>query len=244
MSLDFSKRRHDREIIDDPEKLDRRQWAVILRELGLVNRWLGGTRAALRAIKPLVRELHLRRPGIPVEVVDFGCGSGDILSSLVLWAREEGCPLRAVGIDLNPEVCRIAREETLHLEEVEIVRGDVNHPCIKTRGCDLILCSAFLHHFTNEEIAELLMNLLGLSRSAVIMSDLHRHPLAYWGIRLLSGLCSRSEAIRHDGPLSVQRAFRRDDLKAILGAAGVNEARISWRWLFRYVMVIPARGSC
>ncbi len=102
----------------------------------------------------------------------------------------------------------------------------------------------FLHHFTDSKIAALLRTLLLKTRKGVVISDLHRHPLAYWGICLLTSLFSRSKAVRNDGPLSVLKGFRRPEVEAILDAAGVGRARVKWRWAFRYVVFISATPSC
>jgi hypothetical protein len=61
------------------------------------------------------------------------------------------------------------------------------------------------------------------------------------GIRLLTGLLSRSRVIRHDGPLSVLKGFRRKELLSILERVGIRGARLKWRWAFRWVLVIPGR---
>jgi len=243
--VDFSKRSHEPEIIDAPQLLNSSKWRVILRELRIVNRWLGGSRAVLQEIKPLIEEIAGEKSDqLPVGIVDLGCGSGDIPTALVTWARKEGYSLRVLAVDVDPTVCKFAYRQTFDFPEISILQGDVNRPPLRERGCDLILCSAFLHHFTDSEIAALLRALLPKTRKGVVISDLHRHPLAYWGIRLLTALFSRSRAVRNDGPLSVLKGFRRPEVRAILEAAGVGRAKVKWRWAFRYVVFVSATPSC
>ena len=76
--------------------------------------------------------------------------------------------------------------------EVTILQGDVRHSFLKEGSYDLVLCSAFLHHFSDQEISELLKNWVSGSTAGVVISDLHRNLLAYLGIRFLTGLLSRS----------------------------------------------------
>ena len=243
--VDFSKRSHEPEIIDAPHLLSSSEWRVILRELRIVNRWLGGSRAALQDIKPLIQEIAGEKTDKrAVEIVDLGSGSGDIPVALVTWARTAGYSLRVLAVDLDPTVCNIARRQTLHFPEITVLRGDVNRPPLREGSCDLILCSAFLHHFTDSKIAALLRTLLPKTRKGMVISDLHRHPLAYWGIRLLTAWFSRSKAVRNDGPLSVLKGFRRREVGAILEAAGVGRTRVKWRWAFRYVVFISVTPSC
>ena len=59
--------------------------------------------------------------------------------------------------------------------------------------------------------------------------------LAYQGFRLLSALMHWHPFVRHDGPLSIARAFRREDWERLLTAAGLEgTARVRWRFPFRY----------
>ena len=87
----------------------------------------------------------------------------------------------------------------------------------------------------------LIANMVHGRQASIVISDLHRHWLAYWSIRLLTALFSRSAAVGHDGPLSVRKGFRKSDLEDILAAANIRQAWIRWRWAFRWVVVIEAR---
>ena len=236
--VDFSRRSRGAEIIDQADQLTARDWSLVLGELRLVNRWLGGNRAVLSALKPLVREVAQRHRGRAVSVVDFGCGSADIAEKLVLWARDERYPVRVVAVDRSPLVCQIAHYQTRSFPEITVLQGDVTTPPFGNATCDLIFCSAFLHHFTNEELIGMLGSLVSSARTAVVVSDLRRDPLAYFAIRLITMLFSRSRVVCHDGPLSVLRGFRKDELSCIFGTAKQIEFSLKRRWAFRYVLVI------
>ena len=198
-----------------------------------------------KKVKPLIQGIAGRETEQrAVEIVDFGSGSADIPIALVNWARREGHSIRVLSVDLDPTVCEIARRQTLTYPEITILQGDVRKPHLRENGCDLLFCSAFLHHFTNAKIAGILRTLLPKTRQGIVISDLHRHPVAYFSIRLLTSLFSRSRAVRNDGPLSVLKGFRRPDIRTILDTAGIHQARVRWRWAFRYVVFIPATPSC
>ena len=67
------------------------------------------------------------------------------------------------------------------------------------------------------------------------VNDLHRHWVAYHGFRALSTAAGWHRFVRHDGPLSVARSFRRaewHDLLRRAGLAGVAEVR--WHVPFRF----------
>ena len=57
------------------------------------------------------------------------------------------------------------------------------------------------------------------------INDLHRHPLPYWAFTALSTAVRWHPFVRHDGPVSIARAFKPDDWARIVPAG----ARIE-RW--------------
>ena len=215
---------------------------MILRELRLVNRWLGGLPAALREIQSQVQRISKeKRDSRKIRIVDLGSGSSDIPLALVAWAKKKGYPLQVLAVDRSSSACKIAQHHTRNCPDITVLQGDAQQSFLKENGCDLVICSAFLHHFTDQEISGLLKDWASKSRAGIVVSDLHRHPLAYYGIVCLTRLLSRSRVIRHDGPLSVLKGFRKKELLAILERAGIRGARLKWRWAFRWVVVIPSR---
>jgi hypothetical protein len=73
----------------------------------------------------------------------------------------------------------------------------------------------------------------GLARKAILVSDLVRDPLAYYGIRLITRLFTRNEMTRFDGPLSVRRALTPKEWRALFREAAVGP--------FRLVPIFPYR---
>ena len=68
------------------------------------------------------------------------------------------------------------------------------------------------------------------------MNDLHRHAVAYFSFQVLATLFSKSRMVRHDGPVSVRRAFHPDELLRIAERAGVP-ARVHRSFPYRLVLV-------
>ena len=63
----------------------------------------------------------------------------------------------------------------------------------------------------------------------------------YIGARLLSWTWWRANPLtRHDGPLSVLRAFTAPELLAIARSAGLHGVRVERRWFFR--LLLTAQG--
>jgi hypothetical protein len=71
--------------------------------------------------------------------------------------------------------------------------------------------------------------------TAWFVNDLHRHPFAYYGFGLLARLMRWHRFVRHDGPVSIARAFQASDWPALLAQAGLakDAAKVRWRFPFR-----------
>ena len=70
------------------------------------------------------------------------------------------------------------------------------------------------------------------------IADLHRHPLAYYSIKWLTGLFSKSYLVKNDAPLSVLRGFSRKEWESLLTKAGIKNYSIRWKWAFRWLIIV------
>ena len=239
MAIDFSRRSTEREIIDDMS-LDEAAMARVLGDLEVVNRYLGGYATTIGAVADLVG------PGdAPVRVLDVGAGGGDMARRLVAWGRRCGRRVEVVSVDLSHGAVAFARDALAGVPEASVVQADVLALPFAPETFDVAICALFLHHFEQAQAAKILRAMFDASRRGVVVNDLHRHPLAYAGIWALTRLLPASPIVRNDGPLSVLRAFRRDDLDELARATGLPlDAR--WRWAFRWRVTIErerAKGN-
>ena len=101
---------------------------------------------------------------------------------------------------------------------------------------DVVMGSLFFHHLSDDLCVRALRNMWRVSRGLVLVNDLHRHPVAYMSIRVLTSGFSKSVMVRHDGPVSVLRAFKPADLLQFAKKAGVP-ASVYRSFPFRLVLV-------
>jgi len=208
-----------------------------LRELDVINAWLGGNGITLRGLA----DLMARQPaGHEVTVADIGCGSGEMAIQMVQWARRNNRKLRVIGYDANPNITAFARNHTRHYPEIEIETANIFDPEFGNRHADIVTATLVLHHFSDEELVHLLRLFLRQARVGVVINDLHRHVLAYYSIRWITRLFSRSPMVQYDAPLSVARGFRQPEWRHLLARASVNNYRIRWQWAFRWQVVIKS----
>jgi hypothetical protein len=67
------------------------------------------------------------------------------------------------------------------------------------------------------------------------VNDLHRHPIAFHGFRLLSSALRLHYLVQHDGAISIARGFNAREWWDLLEAGGVphNAASVNWHFPFR-----------
>jgi SAM-dependent methyltransferase len=208
-----------------------------LDELETINTWLGGYRPVLAALARLRKNFPAGRP---LRLADLGSGGGDTLRHVARWARRQGVPLAAEGIDANDFMLAYAADKSEAYPEISYRQLDIFAPEFAARPYDVLTASLFCHHFTDAELVDLLRGWHRQAGLAVVINDLHRHPLAYYSIKYLTKLLGGSRLVQHDAPLSVARAFSRADWVRLLAAAGVSRYELRWCWAFRWQVTIYA----
>jgi len=210
---DFSRRLDASEIMDDLGRPDS-EFDRAYRELEIINRRLGGIRAIQRFLPSKSNLLML----------DVAAGACDVSEALLGRMRAQ-----IVVLDVNPKGLEFARRSLP-------VRGDALELPFSDDRFDVVMASLFFHHLSDANCVRVLENMWRVSRRLVLVNDLHRHPVAYWSIRALVAGFSRSTMVKHDGPVSVLRAFRPHELLQIAERAGVP-ARVYRSFPYRLVLV-------
>jgi ubiquinone/menaquinone biosynthesis C-methylase UbiE len=211
--ISFSERVYQDELMDDLDRPEH-EFAQAYRELRLINRWLGGIRAIERFL-----------PSVPnLLILDVAAGACDVSEALA-----SRVPCRIVVLDRNKQGLKQARKS------MPVVADALALP-FPDESFDVVMASLFFHHLSNPQCARVLAGMWRLARRMVLVNDLHRHPVAYGSIRALTALFSGSVMVRHDGPLSVRRAFRPSELEQLAKDAGVP-ARVVRSFPYRLVLV-------
>ncbi len=220
--------RSDAAELMDTDTTDAADYRACLRDLATVNQVFLAARPTLafldRAVVGWPRERVLR-------VCDVAFGEGDMLRKVAAWAQARGCRIELHGIDMNPGAAAAAQATapniamTLHTGDVLAYAPDAPY--------DVILSSLFTHHLSNRQVVEFLRWMERHSVRGWFVNDLLRHPLPYHGFRAISAAFGWHRFVRHDGPVSIARAFRRDEWTALLAEAGVVGATIELWTPFR-----------
>lgn len=207
-----------------------------LRELEFINRWLGGNAITLSGLDYLLRS-HSKSGAI--SVADLGCGGGDMLKLINAWGTKRNQTFELAGVDANPHIINFARRNCADQSQIKFECANVFSEKFASRKFDIVVATLFTHHFTHSELVTLLKQWKAQAQLGIVINDLHRHPLAYHSIRLLTRLFSKSAMVKFDAPLSVRRGFLKKEWKAILKESGIENYELKWRWAFRWQLVIP-----
>ena len=201
----------DQQRIIEPEQLETagpEETSANLRDLTRVNKYLGGYGVLRRVVGEFVG------PHDRFTVLDVGAASGDMGIAL------RGAFPGAVVTSLDRHVRHLARAP------YPKITADAFLLPFPERSFDLVFSSLFLHHFSNEEVVKLLASFGVVARRAVLAIDLERGPFAYHFLPWTRWLMRWREITVHDGQISVQAAFKREELQALASKAGLTRARV------------------
>ena len=228
---DFRKRSVLPEKMDEPG-VPEKEIVQALTELETVNRFLGGYRVTLNALKKILREKN------GITIMDIGCGGGDILRKISKWASENGKEIYLIGVDWNPFIIEFATKKSKEFRNISYKNLSVWDDELLDEKADIIINSLFCHHFDDDDLVKLIKRMFYLTRQTIIINDLDRSPIAYYSIKAITSVFSKSYLVKYDATLSVERALTRSEWYNILKRGGINQFQIKWMWAWRWQIVI------
>ncbi|WP_339609041.1 methyltransferase domain-containing protein [uncultured Roseivirga sp.] len=228
----LNKRSYEEELMDDLEA----SGEVIpqtLKELETINKWLGGNFVTINGLDKLIRSQTKEK----LVIADLGCGGGDMLKLVAQWAKQRKLEVELVGFDANPAIVEYAIENCKAYPNIRFEVCDIFSEEFKERQFDVILCTLFTHHFTDEQLINIFNQFKTQAKKGTVINDLHRHGLAEFLIKWLTHFFSKSEMVKNDAPLSVRRAFKKAELEKIMKQANIPFFKLRWMWAFRWQLI-------
>jgi 2-polyprenyl-3-methyl-5-hydroxy-6-metoxy-1,4-benzoquinol methylase len=160
------------------------------------------------------------------------------LRSISRWASAKNINVELIGFDANPFMIQCALNQSQSYANIQYRVLDIFSPEFKDIKFDIVTLNSICHHFSNQYLLDLYKQLKLQTRLAVIVNDLHRHRISYYAITWLSRISNFSYLAKHDGPLSVLRAFHKNELVGLLNSANITSFQIRWYWAFRWELII------
>jgi 2-polyprenyl-3-methyl-5-hydroxy-6-metoxy-1,4-benzoquinol methylase len=214
------------ELMDDPA-LDPAEHRRALAGLVRLNRISAGAGALWPAIANLAGELKRT-----VRVLDVATGSGDLPRELLRRANRAGVVLDVSACDLSP----VAIEEAARQPStVRFFVHDALHERLPT-GFDVVTCSLFLHHLSEDEAVALLANMENAAGRMILVNDIARSRINYCAVWVACRVLTRSRVVWFDGPASVRSSFTPREALALAERAGLSGATAQLRFPCRFLL--------
>ncbi len=180
--INFSKRSYQKELLDE-QGISMNDTMQTMKELDIINTYLGGHAITLNGFKKLLNQKN------QTSVCEIGCGGGDNLNIIGKWCKKNGVKIKLTGVDINPNCCKVIERTN---PEIEFLASDYKKIDFNKNVPYIIFSSLFCHHFTDEELIEMMIWMKKNSTQGFFINDLHRHPLAYHSIKLITKLSPES----------------------------------------------------
>jgi 2-polyprenyl-3-methyl-5-hydroxy-6-metoxy-1,4-benzoquinol methylase len=146
------------------------------------------------------------------------------------------------GLDVSAAAIQYAQKNlnSWHypIQNVNFVVQPSNQLNLADASVDIILTNLVCHHIEDEALVDFLKMTYQAARHVVIIHDLHRHKIAYWFYKYLSPLLFRNRLITHDGLISIQRGFTRQEWLSLLQKAQIFDYQITWFFPFWWRVIL------
>lgn len=183
--IDFKNRSPEKELLDSggiPFPDIRKN----MQELEFINSKLGGHSVTVSGVERMFRAHFSNDHSLPLTVCEIGCGGGDNLAAVCRWAKKS-IDISCIRIDINLACIDFATEKNAE-HPISFVCADYRKGLEGKARPDIIFSSLFCHHFSEDELVDMLQWMKGNAGTGFMINDLHRHPLAYFSIKILTGI--------------------------------------------------------
>ena len=234
MAINTQYRTQETEIMDD-FSLQGEELRDALDQIARINQLLGGNQITLNGIKKLLKQSHKAKT---ITIADIGCGNGDMLRMLAKFGQKNKLNFKLIGIDANEFTINYAKKLSTAYSNIEYQCVDIFSEDFKNIQCDIILCTLTLHHFTNEQILNIITIFRNNAATGIIVNDLHRSKIAYRLFEMICFIFNLNSMSREDGLVSILRGFKKNELEEFSKKLNLKNYTISWKWAFRYQWII------
>jgi len=220
------------------------QGIKIIDELNRVYRQTGLSTKITQAVGNEAQRIY-KATGKPVRILELGMRDGTQLKELSHFGLTESIPMELHGTEFRQNIVDLA-EKRLKSHRVPIhchYKYPLDLQSFPSDDFDIVFSTFVLHHLSYEELKQILLASFQISRYTVLHIDLSRSIfgiILLWGYYTLFGY-RRS---RHDAVLSCRRAYRRNEISALLQKLNLNSsAKIKYIFPFYWSIHRPFNNS-
>ena len=192
-----------------------------LADLEFFNRRFGGISTTRALVESVAAQTHARR----LSLLDVASGSGYVPDRIQQEVASRDLTLNVTLLDRA--ITHVRNGSTGHR-----VAADVFAFPFADNTFDIVSSCLFVHHLSPEQVPTFVTEALRVSRHAMLINDLIRHPVhlavAYAGTPIY-----RSRITRNDAPASVRQAYTVEEMSALLKATPAARFEIHRYYFFR-----------
>ena len=228
--------------VDAPEILDSFSCPVHLAQaaltvLGRMNRWFGGVTTTQKMVECAARVTGKNQ----FSLLEVASGLGEVPALVQRRLASRGIVLDVTLLDrARSHLPRSSNGKTAAAKTRQVVSDALALP-FPDRTFDLVSCNLFTHHLNSHQLAEFVREGLRVSRRALLINDIVRHPL-----HLASLYASYPIMLNRiawlDGITSVRRAYIPEEIRSVISAASGSaipmRIKISRHYLFRMGVIV------
>lgn len=224
--------------IDQTELLDQEHWPFAdvkanLQEMWKLNQAFSGIRAVTKYLKP-----HRLDPTQPIRIVDLGTGSGLLALHLIRqWAPKHHLPVEVYPLDISLRNLGVAQQNLQSVLFPNLLQANGFMLPFAEHSIDYFISSLFMHHFAPQLLVDLLRHIYRLAGQGIVMSDIVRGYLPLAAFRLIQPIFARHFLTRHDGTVSIKRAYTPTELLHMAHMAGIDHPRVYTCFPWRMTLV-------
>lgn len=226
------------EQMDDPN-LDRDEHLRALRGLRRINAWTRNASLVWQHVSKAARESSDR----PLRLLDIATGAADIPIALLKMSASRGVKLKIDACDVSDQAIAFATEQcSVAKVAIRLFRHDVLRDEIPDQY-DVVMCSQFLHHLTDEDAEIVLRKMKSAATKRVVVVDLERGLANWCQVWFATRVLTRSKVVHFDGPQSIRAAFTVAEFKNLAQTVGFASFVIRRKWPCRFVLVGETNGT-
>lgn len=218
--------------------LEGKELQQALNKIAHINQLLGGNKLTLHGIKKLLKKSDTSKV---ITIADIGCGNGDMLRMIADYGQKNNLNFKLIGIDANAFTVNYARSLSTQYSNIDYICMDIFSDAFDLIQYDIVLCTLTLHHFSDEQILNIITTFNSNARIGIVINDLHRSKLAYRLFELICVVFNLNSMSREDGLVSILRGFKKKELEDFSKKLNLKNYTINWKWAFRYQWIIAKK---
>jgi Methyltransferase domain len=228
--------RVDAEEILDSDYCSALEAKDVLAVLGRINRWFGGVATTQKMVERVAQATGAKN----FSLLEVAAGLGEVPEQVCTQVARRGIKLDVTLLDraqshLPARNCgngnRTAKNSSIVADALALPFGD--------GAFDVVSCSLFAHHLNLQSLAQFVREGLRVSRRALLINDLIRHPV-HLALVYASFPIMRSRVAWLDGLTSVRRAYVPSEIRSVLASACSSHVRVelSCNYLYRMGVIV------